>query len=164
MKPGKIIVATLAFVLFTVRATPAVEPAKDAAIRELLEITGTMALAKQAMKQMMPSMWELVKKADPRISDDLLSVMEEEFLNAFDESLPEFIGGMVAIYDKYFTIGEINELLAFYRTELGRKTIKVMPQLLTESMSFGEVWGRDVLAPLALDRIAKRFRKKGYDL
>ena len=164
MKPGKAVVAALAFVLLTARAAPAVEPAKETAIRELLEVTGTMALAKQAMKQMMPSIWELVKKADPRISDDLIYVMEEEFLNAFDESVPEYIAGVTEIYDKYFTTAEINELLAFYRTELGRKTVKVMPSLLTDSMSFGQAWGQNVLAPRAIDRVAKRFRKEGYDL
>ncbi len=164
MTMGKVAAAALVFLSLTVRAAAAAEPAKVAAIEELLDITGTMALAKQAMQQMMPNMWELVKKANPRISDDMVSVLEEEFFRAFDETLPEFITGTVAIYDRYFTTAEINELLAFYKTELGRKTISMMPQLLGETMSFGQQWGGDVLAPLAIERIRKRFRDEGYKL
>lgn len=164
MIAGRVTATALVFLLLTVRAAAAAEPAKDAAIEELLEITGSTALAKQAMQQMMPNMWEFVKQANPQISDDMISVMEEEFFRAFDETLPEFIAGAVAIYDRHFTTAEINELLAFYKMELGRKTINVLPQMLVEMMSFGEQWGGDVLAPLAIERIRKRFRDDGYEL
>ncbi len=164
MITGKVAATALVFLLLTVRAAAAVEPAKHAAIEELLEMTGTAALGKQAAQQMLPNMWKLVKKANPQISDDMVSVMEEELFRAFDETLPKFIAGTVAIYDRYFTMAEINELVAFYKTELGRKTINIMPQLLGETMSFGQQWGRDVLAPLAVERIKKRFRDEGYEL
>lgn len=164
MITGKIGATALVFLLLTVRAVAATEPAKGAAIEELIEITGAAALGKQAMQQIMPDMWKLVKKANPQISDDMVSVMEEEFLRAFDETLPEFIAGTVAIYDRYYTAAEINELLAFYKTELGRKTISILPQLLGETMSFGRRWGNEVLAPLAVKRMKKRFHDEGYEL
>ncbi len=164
MITGKIAAAALVFLLLTARAAAAAESAKETAIEELIDITGTAALAKQAMQQMMPNMWQLVKKANPQISDDMVSVMEEEFLRAFDETLPEFISGTVAIYDRYYTAAEINGLLAFYKTELGRKTINILPQLLGETMSFGQQWGGEVLAPLAVERVKERFRDEGYEL
>ncbi len=164
MITGKVAATALVFLLLTVRVAAAAESAKRAAIEELLEMTGAAALGKQAAQQMLPNMWKLVKKANPQISDGMVSVMEEELFRAFDETLPKFIAGTVAIYDRYFTTAEINELLAFYKTELGRKTINVLPQMLGETMSFGQQWGRDVLAPLAIERIRKRFRDEGYKL
>ena len=38
------------------------------------------------------------------------------------------------LYDKYFTEQELRDLIAFYRTPTGEKTLKVMPLLLQESM------------------------------
>ncbi len=36
------------------------------------------------------------------------------------------------IYDKYYSEEELKELVAFYRTPLGQKTIEVTPQMMTE--------------------------------
>jgi len=38
------------------------------------------------------------------------------------------------LYDKYFNEQELRDLIAFYRTPTGEKTLKVMPLLLQESM------------------------------
>lgn len=38
------------------------------------------------------------------------------------------------LYDKYFTENEIKDMIAFYRTPTGKKSISVMPQLVAESM------------------------------
>jgi hypothetical protein len=43
----------------------------------------------------------------------------------------------VRIYSKYFTEQELADLVAFYETPLGMKTVKVLPQLLTESIEAG---------------------------
>ncbi|MGH9902755.1 MAG: DUF2059 domain-containing protein [Pyrinomonadaceae bacterium] len=39
------------------------------------------------------------------------------------------------VYDEHFTAEELRDLLAFYKTPTGRKTIKIMPQLFSESMN-----------------------------
>jgi hypothetical protein len=40
----------------------------------------------------------------------------------------------VPLYDKFFTEQELRDLIAFYRTPTGRKSLQVMPELLAESM------------------------------
>ncbi len=45
-----------------------------------------------------------------------------------------------ALYDKYFTEGELKDLIAFYSSATGKKSIKVLPQLMAESMQrFSEI-------------------------
>ena len=39
------------------------------------------------------------------------------------------------LYNKYFTAAEITDLISFYRSSTGKKTIEVMPSLFAESMS-----------------------------
>jgi len=44
---------------------------------------------------------------------------------------------MVHIYAKYFTEAELEDLIAFYSTPTGQKTIEVMPHLMREGMEAG---------------------------
>ncbi|HEX8709433.1 MAG TPA: DUF2059 domain-containing protein [Pyrinomonadaceae bacterium] len=39
------------------------------------------------------------------------------------------------VYDKYYSAVEIRDLIAFYKTPTGRKSIEIMSQLFTESMT-----------------------------
>lgn len=39
------------------------------------------------------------------------------------------------VYDRHFTAEELRDLLAFYRTPTGRKSIEVMPRLFADSMA-----------------------------
>jgi hypothetical protein len=39
------------------------------------------------------------------------------------------------VYDKYYTLDELKDLIAFYKTPVGQKTIRIMPDLFAESMA-----------------------------
>jgi len=156
--------ALVAFLVILVLPPAATGKSKEAAIRELLEIVGTEALARQMIVQAWPDTWDLVRRAFPEISDDLSSVLEAEFLIAVDETMPVFIEGGVEIYSKYFTEEEIFELLAWYKTDLGQRSIAVMPQLVRESVDWGQRWGEKIVAPRAMERVADRLREEGYQL
>ena len=163
MKPTRIAATALVLLMLTTRVAQPTDPTKDNPIEELMELTGSVALAKQTMRQMLPLFREFQRKANPDIPDDMLPAIEEEFLHAFDETLPEFIVGMVAIYERYFTTEDIEALIAFYKTEIGRKLIRVKPQLNGEKIPFALAWGRDVLAPLVHEKVHKRLHDNGYD-
>ena len=49
---------------------------------------------------------------------------------------------VVPIYQHNFTEQDVRGLLAFYRTPLGQKLLKVQPVIMHESMLAGEQWGR----------------------
>jgi uncharacterized protein len=41
---------------------------------------------------------------------------------------------MATVYDKYYTLEEINDLITFYKTPTGQKALKVMQPLMLETM------------------------------
>jgi len=41
---------------------------------------------------------------------------------------------MLKLYDKYYTAAEIQDLITFYKSPTGQKSIDIMPKLMTESM------------------------------
>jgi hypothetical protein len=77
---------------------------------------------------------ELTVKARDRFHDRLMKEI----------SVPDLIENvMVPLYDKFYTESELKDLIAFYKTPTGQKTVVVQPQLT------GEVMGRtmDYLMP-----------------
>jgi hypothetical protein len=44
----------------------------------------------------------------------------------------EMMADMPAIYARHFSVSELREIVAFYRTPTGAKTLSVMPKLMGE--------------------------------
>ncbi len=168
MEPRKFAAALLVFALIISSAARAEDRSKDDTIRELLEIAGTAALIEQTANQMMQvtlkEYWKLTKKVYPQAPDRLYPMMEEELRRAFSESIPEIIELTIGTYSKHFTITEVNEWIAFFESELGRKIARVTPEITAETMALGERWGRHIVGPRAAERIKEKLRQEGYDL
>ena len=114
------------------------------AIVELLELTGADQLMDQMFALMMPQIISVVRAANPDIPEEILLDLQKRGADEFHKSMPEFNDLMVDLYLRYFTEQEILDLIAFYETPTGRKTISVMPSLMQESMVLGSAFGRTV--------------------
>jgi len=128
---------------------PAVDPAKEAAIRKLFEVQGT----KSAIDRTIAGMLE---KMRPQVSDllpagEYKEKLVDAFLERFKKKLDanEMLNVSVPIYDRYLTREDIEGLAAFYSTPLGKKASSVIPQVLSEStaagMKLGEKWGQEAM-------------------
>jgi hypothetical protein len=69
----------------------------------------------------------------------------------------EFVQLQVAIYKKHFSLEEIQGLIAFHHTPLGRKLVQVQPELMKEGMAVGQEFGRR-----AFERLRRQLEEKGY--
>ena len=70
----------------------------------------------------------------------MYKILAEEVNNIIEEQMfakGGYIEMAVLIYDKYFTHDDIKGLLSFYQTELGKKTIKVLPQIVQHPLKAG---------------------------
>ena len=52
---------------------------------------------------------------------------------------------MIPIYAKFFTHDEILQMVAFYETPVGKKTIEVMPELAVEMARVSTRWSMSKL-------------------
>jgi hypothetical protein len=135
------------------------EPAtpKQEMIQELLTIVGVVGMAEQMRDQqsvvelmrMQPKyhqMMEMATTEQADLSEEnrqlLLARLEnfdafaERFRTLFNERLnfTEIINVVyLPIYDAKFSEKELEALLAFYRTPVGRKSIEVMPEIMQEA-------------------------------
>lgn len=138
-------------------------PEKRADIRQLMETTGASNLAQQFVSAVSQNLFRSLKESRPDVPDRAFEVMNRELTALFSERLQAPDGLLertIPVYDKYFTHAEIRELLAFYQTRLGRKTIAVLPKVVGESMVLGEKWGES-LRPEIESRVAAALRREG---
>lgn len=148
-------------------ASPALaaEPsaAKAQQIRELMQLTGAENLGLQFGKIMTQQIFQVLKAAKPETPDRAFLIIEEETSAMMKQEAPALLASLVPIYDRHFTEGELQQLIAFYQTELGKKTIAVMPKVMQESLATGQAWGQE-MAPKLMARLEERFKKEKIEL
>jgi uncharacterized protein len=138
-------------------------PQKRADIEKLLQATGASQLGKQMATIISAQLAQGLKKARPDIPQHVLESLPNTVGTVFEangDALRELI---VPLYHKYFTAAEIKELVRFYSTTLGKKTVGVMPQLMQESIVVGQQWGQ-TLGPAINQQIRAQLEKEGIRL
>lgn len=107
--------------------------AKEAKVRELLVVTGAAQMGQQMMEQMSKTLADM-----PGLPEGFMA----KFLElAKPDDLVELI---VPIYMKHIETKDLDPLLAFLRSDCGRRWIEVQPKVMAEAMAAGEAWGRDL--------------------
>lgn len=134
MKRWMVAVLTLTLLGALPAAAQEDRAAKEKDIRKLLEVTGAAQIGKQVLDQMLESF----KTTLPDVPAEFWT----EAMKEFDPAV--LVERTVPIYDRHFTHQEIQGLIAFYETPLGRKTISVLPAITQESFEIGQQWGLEI--------------------
>lgn len=137
--------------------------AKRTDIQRLLETTGALSLGRQMSAYVVRHYMDSLRQMRPDIPAAALDTIPPVVDEVIGANLPAFADKMVPLYHRYFTHAEIGQLLAFYQTDVGRKSIQVMPQLLQESMKMGQEWGQ-ALGPEIQRRVKERLKKEGVEI
>jgi uncharacterized protein len=113
-----------------------IDPAKDAAIRHLIELTEVSKLGENLSNAMVVRVREVMGRAIP--ADELAKFMDE-FTPKYQASAPAsaVTDAIVPIYAKHFSMEDIQALTKFYETPLGQRVVKSMPDVAEESQAAG---------------------------
>jgi hypothetical protein len=144
-------------------ADDSLTPEKQTDIRRLMEMTGGTSIARQFATASSQQMFQMLRKARPDIPDRALVVMNQELMGLFSERMTgpdSLFDQIVPIYHRHLSHAEIRELIAFYESPIGRKTIAIMPQVVGESMQAGQRWGM-ALGPEIQRRIRAALLREG---
>jgi hypothetical protein len=123
-------------------ATPAdkpaekLDPAKEAAIRHLMDITETSKLGENMNAAVIRQVHDFISQALPQ---DQVPKFMDTFSQKYTASAPTgpVTDAMVPIYARNFTMEEIQQLTKFYESPLGQHLVKVMPKVVGESQAAG---------------------------
>lgn len=120
---------------------------KEEKIKQLLELSGSGKIGIQVMNQMMDSF----KKS-------FSAVPQEFWEEAKQEMKADDITNLITpIYAKYYTETDIDQLINFYNSPIGKKMVATMPQVVQESMTMGQQWGKEIG-----EKVFARLKEKGY--
>lgn len=157
----------LGLILLVPLAQPAraddLSPAKQAAIEKLLQMTGALSLGRQMSAMVVQQITGVLRGSRPDIPQRALDALPEVIDELIVESMPRLRDLLVPLYHRYFTAAEIDAMIRFYESDVGAKSIRVMPQLLQESMTLGQTWGES-LGPEIQRRVRARLQQEGVKL
>lgn len=145
---------------------------KKTAIKEFLKITGATKTAEITMNLLMEQIIEILKEPEDTVepgtfeTDGTFDIMAKEAKALMHEEIvikESLHALMYPLYHKYLTLEEINGLIRFYKTPLGRKLISVNPKIIEEQMKIGQVWGEKLNLKLQ-KRISKVLEKENQNV
>jgi len=118
----------------TAPAAAQIDPAKEAAIRHLMDITQTSKLGDNMATYISGQVRTFMSHS---IDPQTLPKFMDSFNQKFAASAPpqNVTDAMVPIYDRAFTTQEIHDLVQFYESPLGQHVVKVLPQVLEDSQN-----------------------------
>lgn len=144
------------------KAPADIDPAAVTAARELLIAMGSMNQFEVAINTMSRGLADAFKQQAPgkgKEIDDVMQLMASKF-NARKE---EMLTMIAPLYAEKFTVGELTEIGAFYKTPIGQKMIKTQPEILQRSMQIGMAWGAAIGKEVEQEA-RKELKKRGVDL
>ncbi len=126
------------------QAAPKIDPAKEAAIRKLLDAQGMTANFKVIISNMSESMKPLLNNSLPpgEYREKLIDLFFKKFQSKF--KVGEIMAFTIPAYDKHFTLAEIEGLTEFYGTPLGRKLVAALPDVMKESQGQAMLMGQKI--------------------
>jgi hypothetical protein len=137
---------------------------KNGKIALLLETTGSLKIGKQvasALFNQFISVWKQSGKAlDDKTMEKLRIGLEESMEKEMKIGTP-FVSELIGVYSKYYSDKNIDDMLAFYNSETGKKVIETLPNVLSESMAIGQRWGQENANRIARE-VIRKMKKEGY--
>ena len=138
-RPALVLLACLLFASISfAQQTDANAPASKADVEKFLDAMHTRAMMKSMMDAVTVQMHKMVH--EQVLKQPNLPADSEERLNKLTDSVykempvDELIDVMIPVYQKHFTKGDMDALVAFYSSPTGEKMVKEMPAIMSESM------------------------------
>jgi hypothetical protein len=138
-RPALVLLACLLFASISfAQQNDANAPASKADVERFLDAMHTRDMTKSMMNAMTVQMHKMVH--EQVLKQPNLPADSEERLNKLTDSVykempvDELIDVMIPVYQKHFTKGDMDALVAFYSSPTGEKMVKEMPAIMSESM------------------------------
>lgn len=120
---------------------------KKEKIQKMLELSGSGKTGIQVMNNMIASFQNSYSNVNQQFWDDFAQQVTAE----------DIVNLIIPIYDKYYTEKDVDQLILFYGSPIGKKTIEMMPVITKESMAAGQLWGAEIGR-----KVYEQLKEKGY--
>ncbi len=108
-----------------------------AKLKNMFEVSGSEETYQTVIKQMISMYKEQFSNVPEETWDDL----EKEFLKT---SMDDLVDMLVPVYSRHLTLDDIQKIIEFYQTPVGKKYAEKTPLIMQESMQVGQQWGMKI--------------------
>jgi hypothetical protein len=146
----RIVLAALAALLIVAGPAHAEAPS-DERLKKMFDVTGVSRIASTIIDQMRPVMIQRVGPALRQaavqqnlvVPDNFDEIVAEEFDRAFSGIGGVLIAELTPLYQQAFSADEIEQVIAFYDTDLGRRLVEATEQITPVAGAVGQVIGAE---------------------
>lgn len=101
-----------------------------------------------------PQLFSTFRQQMPNVPAEFWSGMEKKFIEQGREEIAKIY---LPLYRKYFTLEDLDGLIAFYNSPIGKKLSSVTPQITQEANTAAQAWGMQVVQEVLGD-----LKQQGY--
>ncbi|RAI45065.1 DUF2059 domain-containing protein [Rhodoplanes roseus] len=144
------------------QSTPAPSPAAVATARELIVIKGGSAMFDPIVTGVVEFVKNTFLPTNPQLGNELNEVALK-LRKDYDAKRGELLNEVATVYAQKFTEAELKELIAFYKSPLGKKMSTEEPVAIDEGLKRAQVWA-DAFSNEVMSKFREEMKKKGHDL
>jgi hypothetical protein len=128
--------------------------------RDIIDASG----AARAFDSIIPSIMSQAYASFLQQNPDLQKPLVESITairGDFEKRQPEIVALMAQAYASHFTEAELQELIGFYRSPVGKKLVAELPAVLEESFARAREWGAKVSEEF-IAAVRAEMKKRGH--
>ena len=119
-------------------------------LKKMFEVSGSVESYKTVVTQMLG----MFKQEEPDIPEEIWNDLEGEFLKT---SIQDLVDMLIPVYQKHLTKEDLDKIIEFYQTPVGKNFASKTPIIMQESMQIGQQWGMKIG-----QKIQEKMKEKGY--
>ncbi len=130
--------------------------------KQLMAIIHTTSV----FQSLIPGVVEQAKILFLRQNPDLAKDLDDVANNIRKEMEPrmgEITDHVALLYAQQFTEPELKQIVAFYRTPVGKKLVEQQPKVMFASMQFAQTWANN-LSDEVVAKFRAEMKKKGHNM
>ncbi len=101
----------------------------------ILQPTLDTDLTDQLEARAWPNVESLLRTSYPQISPEAVLALRTEFRRIYDAFSAEIMNDSPETYARYFTAAELRQLIAFYQTPTGQKSLRAFQDIQAQSLA-----------------------------
>jgi hypothetical protein len=119
------------------------------ALKKMMVVSG----AENTYKVVIDQMISAFKAQKSNIPEEFWTEMGTEMVKT---SMTDLVDMLAPVYEKHLTLADINDLIAFYQSPIGKKFAEKTPFITQESMQVGQQWGMK-LGQKIVDKLKEKY-------
>jgi hypothetical protein len=158
------VAATATLMLLLAPAAYAQKPSTSALLtaNEIVTTTGSMSLFAPLVAGVIEQAKVLYLQQDPGLNKDLNDIAAQ-MRKDLAPRMGEISGHIALLYTEHFSEQELKDLLAFYKTPVGKKLLSEQPIIGDASLKFAQDWANK-LSDEVVAKMRVELKKKGHSL